>query len=168
LAVDQITRVAEDANGRPRTTFEEIVVGESLGTMKWSVTRPDVEGLVMSDLEFDPWYESIESGGGGVVPPLATYPPVRVLFTLKYNIRGVFYEFESEFLRPIPYGLELSIHGVVADKWIKRNHEFVKYAAYAEDEAGLVYFRTARTHALDFQTIDVPKAGKGIDSGIVS
>jgi hypothetical protein len=166
--VDQVTRVAEDADGRLRTTYEEIVVGESLGTMKWSVTRQDVEGLVMSDLEFDPWYEPIDSGGGGVVPPLATYPPVRVLFTKKYNIRGVFYEFESEFLRPIPYGLELTIHGIIADKWIKRDHEFVKYEAAGEDEAGLVYFRTARTHALDFQKIDVPKEGRGIDSGIVS
>jgi hypothetical protein len=165
---EQKTRVAEDASGRPRTTFEEIVVGDDLGEMRWSVTREAVAGLIQSDLEFDPWYESIDSGGGGLVPPLATYPPVRVLFTKKYNIRGVFYEFESEFLRPIPYGLELTIRAKVADKWVKRNREFVKYEATASDDAGQVYFRTARTHALDYLTTNVPREGKGIDSGIVS
>jgi hypothetical protein len=165
---EQITRVAQDADGRPRTTFEELVVGESLGSMRWSVAPSDVEGLIQNDLEFDPWYESLETGGAGIVPPLATYPPVRVLFTKKYNIRGVFYEFETEFLRPIPYGLELTIHGVVSNKWVKRDHEFVTYSAYGVDDNDQVYFRTSRTHALDYMGVDVPKAGKGIDSGIVS
>lgn len=164
----EVSRVAADADGRPRTKFEEIEVGKSLGSMRWSVSRQDVEGLILSDLEYDPWFESTGSGGGGVVPPLATYPPVRVLFTKVYNIRGVFYEFESEFLNPIPYGLALVISGQVADKWVKREREYVKYMAVGEDEVGEIYFRTSRTHALDYLDTRVPKKGRGIDSGIVS
>jgi hypothetical protein len=164
----EASRVAEDADGRPRTSFDEIIVGTSLGSLKWSVSRQDVAGLILSDSEFDPWFESCNDGGSGMIPPLATYPPVRVMFTKVYNIRGVFYQFESEFLRPIPYNCELTISGVVSDKWVKRDREYVKYSAEGVAEDGTVYFRTSRTHALDYLDVKVPKQGRGIDSGIVA
>ena len=50
-------------------------------------------------------------------------------------------------------------------KWVKNNREFVEYEAVCHDPDGNKIFVTRRSHALDFLTIDVPKAATGIDSG---
>jgi hypothetical protein len=163
------TRVAFDERGA-RTTYDEFVVGESLGSMDWTVTRESVDGLLTNDQDFHEWYDDDSSSpfGYAVVPPLATYPPVRMLFTRRYNMRGVFYRFESEFIRPIRYGEVVHIAGTVSNKYIRRNREYVTYEATGTDEKGDVVFRTSRTHALDFITRDKPRAGKGLDSGLLS
>jgi acyl dehydratase len=91
-----------------------------------------------------------------------------MLFTRRFNVRGVFYQFRSEFVRPIRYGERLRITGAVSDKYIKRNREFVTYEATGVDDDDQVVFRTWRTHALDYITRDKPRSGKGVDSGLLS
>jgi hypothetical protein len=167
MADTALTRVAFDDRG-PRTTYDEFVVGESLGSMEWTVTREAVDGLLANDQDFHEWYDSDSPAGYPVVPPMATYPPVRMLFTRRYNVRGVFYRFRSEFVRPIRYGETLVITGSVSEKYVKRDREFVTYEATAVDGDGEAVFRTWRTHALDYLTRDRPRAGKGVDSGLLS
>jgi hypothetical protein len=154
-----LTRVEFDDRG-PRTTYDEFVIGESLGTVEWTVSRESVQGLMVNDQDFHEWYESDSPAGYPVVPPLATYPPVRMLFSKRYNVRGVFYRFRSEFIRPIRYGEVLRITGEISEKYIKRDREFVTYQASAVDEANELVFRTWRTHALDYIKRDRPRAGK--------
>ena len=161
------SRVEFDDRG-PRTTYEEIIVGDSLGTMDWSVTREEVDGLIVNDHDYQEAYDSDEMVGYPVVPPLATYPPVRMLFTKGYNVRGVFYRFESEFHRPIRYGETIHIAGTISGKYIKRNREYVTYEAVGTDSSGQVVFRTRRTHALDYITRDRPRSGRGVDSGVLT
>lgn len=160
-------RVAYDARG-PRTTYDELVVGDSLGTMEWIVQRENVDGLIINDQDFQECYEQPGMFDAAVVPPLATYPPVRMLFTRRFNVRGVFYRFTSEFVRPIRYGERIRISGSITDKYIRRNREYVTYEAVGIDDDDQVVFRTSRTHALDFITRDHPRAGKGVDSGLLS
>jgi hypothetical protein len=167
MAEQTPTRVAYDDRG-PRTTYDEFVVGDSLGTMEWTVTRDNVDGLIINDQDFNECYDSDAMFGYAVVPPLATYPPVRMLFTRKYNVRGVFYQFRSEFYRPMRYGERITITGAISDKYIRRNREFVTYEAVGTDEGGATVFRTFRTHALDYITLDKPRAGKGVDSGLLT
>jgi hypothetical protein len=165
--VQELTRVERDASG-PRTTYDDIEVGADLGTLVWSVEYSNVEGLAENDLDFHEWYVESSPWGPPVVTPMATYPPVRVLFTKKFNVRGVFYEYESEFHRPIHYGQKVIITGRVVDKWIKRDREYVKYEAEGRAEDGTLLFTTRRAHALDYLPRTVPRAGEGVDSGIAS
>jgi hypothetical protein len=160
-------RVEFDDRG-PRTTYDEITVGEPLGELEWIVTRENVDGLIVNDQDFQECYEQPGLFDEAVVPPMATYPPVRMLFTRRFNVRGVFYRFESEFIRPIRYGERIRITGTISGKYIRRNREYVTYEASGVDEDGNVVFRTSRTHALDYITRDRPRSGKGVDSGLLS
>lgn len=160
-----MVRVERDATGNRRTTYEEIEVGAELGEIEWSVTREQVDGLIENDFDYHEWYEKESPFGPPVVPPMATYPPVRILLTKKYNVRGLFFHYQSEFFRPIFYGEVLKITGRVIDKWIKRDREYFQYEAVARDTEGRLVFRTQRAHALDYIPRTAPRAGVGLDSG---
>ena len=159
-----LTRVERDGRGR-RTTFEEFEVGASLGEFRWSIQPSNAAGLIDNDQDAHPWYVGDSPFGRPVVPPMATYPPVRILFTRNYNVRGLFYHFESEFLEPIPYGEDIIVTGHISDKWIKRDREYVAYEAEGRLESGLLLFSTRRAHVLDFIKRTVPRGGEGLDSG---
>src|SRR4051812_18797790 len=120
------TRVEFDGRGL-RTTYEDLVVGADLGSLEWQVMPDNVLGLLENDDDRHPWFTEGSPDGKPVVPPLATYPPVRILFARAYNVRGLFYEYESSFERPIRYGERVVITGKIADKWVKRDREYVAY-----------------------------------------
>jgi hypothetical protein len=168
---DEVSKVAEvrvksDARG-DRTSYDEIVVGEDLGSIDWIVHEADVAGMLENDDDYHEWYTVSSPFGEPVVPQMFTYPPVRVLFAKKYNIRGLFYLFETDYVKPIPYDREIVITARIADKWIKRNREYVVYEAEGRlKDDGELLFRTRRGHALDFITIDKPREGVGLDSAM--
>lgn len=155
----EVLMLAEHGSSRPQTTIEDIEIGRDLGQLEWVVTRSKVEGLIASDEEFDPWFVGAEEGGGDIAPGLATYPPVRALFARTFNIRGFLYEYECEFFRPIKYGQVLVISGRIADTWVKRHREYVRFEAEARDPDGDLYFQTSRTHLLDYLTLEPPVVG---------
>ncbi len=164
MTVAELTRAERDGGGR-RTTYEEIQIGAELGPMKFVVHPEDVKGLLENDDEAHEWYVQDSPWGGPIVPWMATYPPVRIMFTKKYNVRGLFYIFETEFIRPILFGEEITLTGHVVDKWIKRDREYVKYEAEGRDASGAAVFRTARAHVLDYIPRTAPRSGEGVDSG---
>ena len=159
------TRITEDANG-PRTTFEEIEVGHDLGSIDWEVTPGDIVNQTHLDQDFDPWYALDSPFGGPIAPPQMQYRPPRWLLSRNYNIRGLFYRWEMDNVRPIEPGVKLRLTGTIAEKYVKNDREFVVYAVEARSEDGDVVFRTRRTHVLDVLSRDVPRSGTGIDSGI--
>jgi len=157
-------RVARDRRG-PRTTFDEIVVGDDLGTVEWSFTRDMIAGIAETDDDYHEWYAVDSPYGGVIAPVLISYPPVRLLFSRKYNVRGVFYSFEMQNMQPLRPDVVYIITARVCDKWTKRDREFVQYEAVCVDPGGRVVFRTKRAHALDYLPVTVPKTAMGIDSG---
>lgn len=159
------TRISEDGGG-PRTTFEEIVIGQSLGKMEWEITVEDIEKQCHLDQDFDPWYFIDSPFGGVIAPPQIQYRPPRWLLSRNYNIRGLFYNWELENIQPIRPGVKLVLSGQIADKYIKNDREFVVYQVEAHDDDGQLVFRTRRTHVLDALSRSAPRAGQGIDSGI--
>ncbi len=165
--VEQVARVERDARGL-RTTFDEFEVGASLGSMEWTVYPENVQGLLDNDDDHHPWYTENSPFGAPIVPPMATYPPVRLLFLHKYNVRGLFYIYESEFIKPMFYGQKITISGKICDKWIKRDREYVMYEAEGVNEEGAIVFRTKRAHALDYIPRTAPRAGIGVDSGLAT
>jgi acyl dehydratase len=161
---ETLARVASDGRGQ-RTTYEEIRVGEDLGTLDWTVTPDQIAAISESDDDYHEWYAINSPFGGIIAPVLLGYPPVRLLFSRHYNVRGLFYEIQANNLNPIRPGKRMILSGKLADKWIKRDREFVAYEAVCVDEDGLDIFRTRRSHVLDFIPRTAPRLGAGIDSG---
>lgn len=158
-------RIAEDEQGR-RAAFDEIEIGKPLGSIEWVVTEEMIDQQCELDMDYHYWYSVDSPWGGRIAPPQLSYRPPRWLFSRAYNVRGLFYRWEMENVRPIRPGVKLTITGAIADKYVKNDREFVVYEAQATDPGGDVVFRTRRTHVLDFVERSAPRAGKGIDSGI--
>ena len=158
-------RVAEDAHG-PRSRFDDIVVGQVLGEIDWLVTEEMIDTQCAIDADYDVWYSLDSPWGGRIAPPQISYRPPRWLLSRTYNVRGLFYRWEMENVRPIRAGVNLRVTAKISDKYIKNEREFIVLEAEATDSAGDVVFRTRRTHVLDFVERTAQRAGAGIDSGI--
>jgi hypothetical protein len=159
------TRIERDAGGK-RASFDDIVVGAVLGEMEWVVTEDMVDKQSRMDHDYDEFYSLDSPWGGRVAPPQIQYRPPRWLLSRSYNIRGLFYRWKMENLRPIRLNETLRVKAWVTKKYVKTEREFVVFAAEATDSAGNVVFRTERTHLLDVIERSAPRAGEGIDSGI--
>ncbi|MBI4183676.1 MAG: MaoC family dehydratase [Proteobacteria bacterium] len=159
------TRVARDEAGA-RTRFEEIEVGKDLGEIEWVVAPDDIDRQCAMDDDAHEWFLGDSPFGGRIAPPQIQYRPPRWLLSRTYNVRGVFYKWEFENVRPIRPGVRLRVRGRIAGKWVKNDREFVAYEAEARDESGEVVFRTTRVHALDVISRAAPRQGSGIDSGV--
>lgn len=157
-------RVARDQAGE-RTRYEDIEIGAALEPMEWSFDQDAIGRICESDDDFHEWYSIDSPWGGTIAPILIAYPPVRLMFSRKYNVRGLFYGYEVENYAPLRPGVRYRLSGHISRKWIKNNREFVEYEASCHDPAGQRIFTTRRSHALDFLTRDVPKVATGIDSG---
>lgn len=158
-------RIAEDEHG-VRTTFEEIEVGTDLGELEWEVGIEDLEKQCAMDDDYDPWFIVDSPYGGRIAPPQIQYRPPRWLLSRNYNVRGLFYKWEFENLAPIHPGRKIRVSGRIADKWIDRDREFLRFEAVAHDERGEVLFTTSRVHVLDIVERTAPRQGRGTDSGI--
>ena len=159
------TRVEFDEHGK-RTTYDEIEVGKDLGSLEWVVGEDDIEKQCVIDEDFHPWFALESPWDGRIAPPQLQYRPPRWLLSRTYNIRGVFYKWEFENLKPIRPGAKITVTGRILDKWIERDREFMSYEAEGRDESGDIVFRTTRVHALDVIKRTAPRAGAGQDSGI--
>lgn len=161
----QQPRVEEDQHGR-RATFEEIEVGKILGEIDWVVTDEMIDLQCEMDQDYDAWYFGDSPWGGRIAPPQIQYRPPRWLLSRTYNVRGLFYKWEMENVRPILPNVTLRVSCRVVDKYVKNEREFVVYEAEAVDPQGQTVFRTRRTHVLDFIDRNAPRRGIGIDSGV--
>jgi len=134
--------------------------------MEWSVTEEMIDRQCRMDLDYDEFYSLDSPWGGRVAPPQTQYRPPRWLLSREYNVRGLFYRWKMENVRPIKLNETLRVKAWVVDKYVKNEREFVVFAAEAIDAAGKPVFRTERTHVLDPLERSAPRAGEGIDSGI--
>jgi acyl dehydratase len=158
-------RVERDAKAR-RATYDEIEVGASLGEMDWAVTEKMIEQQCRMDLDYDEFYSLDSPWGGRIAPPQIQYRPPRWLLSRTYNVRGLFYRWKMENIRPIRLNETLHIRSSIVDKYVRNDREFVVFAAEATNAQGDVVFRTERTHALDILDRTAPRTGEGLDSGI--
>lgn len=158
-------RVERDAKGK-RASYEDIEVGTVLGEMDWVVTAEMIDQQCRMDLDFDEFYSLDSPWGGRIAPPQIQYRPPRWLLSRTYNVRGLFYRWKIENVRPIRLDETLRVKCWITDKYVKNEREFIVYEAEAKDAGGNVVFRTTRTHVLDPLGRSAPRAGEGIDTGI--
>ena len=161
------TRVAADSKG-PRAQFDDIEVGRVLGEMEWVVTEEMIDTQCAIDADYDVWYSLESPWGGRIAPPQISYRPPRWLLSRTFNVRGLFYRWEMENLRPIRPGVTMRVSARISDKYLKNEREFIVYESEARDPEGNVVFRTKRTHVLDFIDRSAQRAGEGIDSDITA
>jgi len=158
-------RVERDAKGK-RATFDDIVVGTSLGEMEWVVTEEMIEQQCAMDLDYDEFYSLASPWGSRIAPPQIQYRPPRWLLSRRYNVRGLFYRWKMENVRAIIPGETLLIKSSIIEKYLRNEREYIVYGAEATDAKGQVVFRTERTHVLDVLERSTPRSGEGVDSGI--
>lgn len=158
-------RVERDAQGK-RASYDEIEVGTVLGEMEWTVNEEMVELQSRLDLDYDEFYTLDSPWNGRIAPPQITYRPPRWLLSRTYNVRGLFYRWKLDNIRPIHLNEKLQITCRITDKYVKNDREFIVYAAEAKDAKGELVFRTERVHVLDALERSVPREGQGIDTGI--
>ena len=159
------SRIETDEHGR-RATFEEIEVGKDLGVIEWTVSEADIDKQCMLDDDPHPWFMVDSPFDGRIAPPQIQYRPPRWLLSRNYNIRGVFYKWEFENVKPIRPNVKIKVTGRITDKWIKNDREFVEFETVAHDDTGDLLFRTLRVHVLDIIDNTAPRAGIGVDSGV--
>jgi len=158
-------RVAEDEHG-PRTEYDQIEVGKVLGEMEWVVTGDMIDKQCEMDADYHVWYRLQSPWGERIAPPQISYRPPRWLLSRTYNIRGLFYKWEMENVRPVKPDVPMHIVAKIVEKYVRKEREFVVYEAEAKDPEGNVVFRTRRTHVLDMLDRNAGREGKGVDSGI--
>jgi hypothetical protein len=159
------TRIARDDHGE-RTVYDDIEVGSDLGELEWVVSSEDIDKQCLIDDDYHAMYILGSEGGSRIAPPQIQYRPPRWLFSRKYNVRGMFYKWGMENVKPILAGMTITVSGRIADKWIRNDREFVEFYSEGYDEAGDVVFRTTRVHVLDALKRTTAREGEGIDSGI--
>ena len=157
--------MARDEHG-VRARYEDIEIGADLGTLEWVVSAEDVVKQCRIDDDYHENYVLGDREGRIHAPPQIQYRPPRWLFSRKYNVRGVFYRWKFENVRPIRVGETYLVSGRVANKWIRNDREFVEFEFEARDGNGATIFRTTRIHALDVIERTAPREAQGIDSGI--
>jgi len=159
------TRVARDEFGE-RAQYEDFEIGADLGVLEWTVSTDDVVKQCSIDDDYHEDYALGEDDADKFAPPQIQYRPPRWLLSRNYNVRGVFYRWTFENVKPIRVGQTYLVSGRVANKWIRKDREFVEFDFEAKDRDGEVVFRTTRVHALDVIERTAPRDGRGIDSGI--
>lgn len=164
MAKPSTVRMVEDATGK-RATYEEIEVGKDLGSFEWVVTQEDIDRQCALDEHWHEWFVAGSPWGGPIAPPQIQSRPPRWLLGRTYNVRGVSYKHDFEYLKPIRPGAKLIISGRITDKYIKRNREFVRWDTSAHDEDGELVFTASRVQCMDVVERDAPREGVGIDGG---
>lgn len=136
--------------GAPEVTFEELPVGLDLGQMDWSYTIEEARGLLASDDDEHPWFLESSPWGPPIIPMMATYSPVRLLVSRKFNLKGMFIQMRSSFPRPMFYETQYVLTGQIKDKWVKKGRQYVQFDASCRDAEGRLMFETTRIHLLNF------------------
>ncbi len=159
------TRIVRDDHGE-RTVCDDMEVGSDLGELEWVVSSEDIDKQCLIDDDYHAMYILGSEDGSRIAPPQIQYRPPRWLFSRKYNVRGMFYKWGMENVKPTLAGMTITVSGRIADKWIHNDREFVEFYSEGYDEAGDVVFRTTRVHVLDALKRTTAREGEGIDSGI--
>ena len=62
-------------------------------------------------------------------------------------------------------GETLTISGLISEKYIKRNREYVRWDTMAHNTSGEVVFTASRVQCMDIVERGAPREGMGIDGG---
>jgi acyl dehydratase len=123
--------------------FQDIAVGKDLGTMEMTVDEKTINDWIA----LVQWQAKKLLKNLNIAPPGASierHP--RMEFENFPDLRaGIWAKSEHEFLKPLKIGSKIFIHGKVANKYVKRNRNYVVTEYETTDEAGKVVMSSRET-----------------------
>ena len=129
--------------------YDTLVVGEPLGPVETRITGKTVQAYCEDWDDPNPYYLETSPLGMPAAPPafMAGLTGFQLLGS-KYDARATIgVKTEHENLAPIPVGQTMTTRGIVADKYVKRDLEYVVIISTSTDEAGNL-FRRSTDHIL--------------------
>jgi len=157
IQIRQTREFVESLNSECETYWDMVEVGDVLA--RDLTITPELVILYADAVEdYNPWYEAwrmntwyIEGEspfGGAVVPPmLVSHFVLSVQFdhTKPFAIGSIHTFHETEILAPIPVGATVRITTTAIDKFIKRDHRYVRHEVTVADvDTDTVYLREVR------------------------
>jgi acyl dehydratase len=135
--------------------FESIVVGTELGPIDTDVSAKAMAAYQKDWDDPNPWYSDASPFGGPIAPPafMAGLTGFQLLST-RFNTRatiGVRTAYES--VAPIAVGQTMKTVGRIADKYVKRDLEYVVVESTSYDEAGILVRRGTDHILLSFERV---------------
>ena len=145
-----INRIVSPVQWGELTRYEEIEVGRELGPIEWTCNAETLDLLLRC---YDLWHEwfVVDSPFGGRVLP----PPVlaQVFISLDpYIFRAAAAGLEEECFDVLRLDKKYIFSGKIADKFIKRDKEWVLFDHVCTDEDGRVVVKHKSLLALSFIT----------------
>lgn len=117
--------------------WDEVHVGDELGTLQYSVSPEMVKEYVESLDDPDPWYLEDSPFGGPIVPPFYLGNDyIRVLVQAGYPVGQIHARAEHEFKRPIKHGMQLTLRGRIADMYVKRERKYMVIETITTNQDG--------------------------------
>ncbi len=117
--------------------WDDICVGDELGTIQYRVSPEMVKDYVESLDDPDPWYLEDSPFGGPIVPPFYLCDDyLRLLVQATYPVGALHARGEYEFKHPIKAGTLLTVRGRIADVYVKRERKYMIVETIATDESG--------------------------------
>lgn len=156
-------RVLIDGRGK-RTEYDEFEIGAEFKPYELALTPQQIDYFCEGHQDYHEWYSVNSPFGGRICPPLMNYRIARDMFSSRYNVRGLLYEYETENINPMRPGKRMRVTGRITNKWIKNEKEFVEYRVTGVDEDGLEIFRTRRVHVLDALPRTAPRKGSNMNT----
>ncbi len=129
--------------------FNELVVGDDLGSFEYEVTEEVVREYAHDWDDANPWYTEASPFGYPVAPPavMAGLTGFRLLAN-KFNARATIgAQTQHKNLGPLPVGGTMTTKGRIADKYVKRGLEYVVIESTSYDGEGRP-FRQSTDHIL--------------------
>jgi acyl dehydratase len=128
-----------------------VYVGLDLGVEEHPIT-PDLVRWYRETLGDDhPWYTGPSPFGGPVAPALVLHNPAygrrTDLWYLPNRYGNLHAKQAWEFFHPVPVGETLRSRGLVVDRYLRRDREFVTAEVWLEDRTGRVTSRVRSTQS---------------------
>ena len=132
--------------------YDEIQIGEELET-QYELTPDLVKEYAQGIDDYNSWFlQDCPTLGGAVAhPTLIAYQNLQLLKT-KYSLAGcVDVRHDIQFLHPARLGQTIRVKGRLADKYIKREREYLVVEHITLDEEGWELCRDRQTLLLRYQ-----------------
>ncbi len=132
--------MSQDYDVSQKWDFEAVPIGLDMGTIEITLDKETITDA----LERVQWKNKAFAGRLRVAPPGMTVGPNgRLIYEKFTNLHaGIWAKSAHEFLKPMKMGSKIFIRGKVADKYVKRDRNYVVYEYEVTDEAGDVLMRS--------------------------
>ncbi|HEY2525331.1 MAG TPA: MaoC family dehydratase [Candidatus Binataceae bacterium] len=144
----------------PTSVFDpsEVYVGRDYGGAEYEITPSLIERYIAGTGDDNPWYRGPSPLGGPVAPALIVHSAV--FHTHSWYLPNVYGNLharqEFDFFAPVMVGERLHSRSVIAERYAKRDREYVVNETLIFDSAGRVITR-GRTH----QSFLMPERAEG-------